>query len=58
MQVIKMADSKKTRRDDADGRQAALNAVLDQVEKQFFPFFWAWAITSSVRVVFPDDSGP
>ena len=30
-----MADSKKTRRDDADGRQAALNAVLDQVEKQF-----------------------
>ena len=35
MQVIKMADSKKTRRDDADGRQAALNAVLDQVEKQF-----------------------
>ena len=30
-----MADSKKTRRDDADGRQAALNAVMDQVEKQF-----------------------
>ena len=30
-----MADSKKTRRDDADGRQAALNAVLHQVEKQF-----------------------
>ena len=30
-----MADSKKTRRDDADGRQAALNAVRDQVEKQF-----------------------
>ena len=30
-----MAYSKKTRRDDADGRQAALNAVMDQVEKQF-----------------------
>jgi recombination protein RecA len=30
-----MADSKKTRRDDAGGRQAALNAVMDQVEKQF-----------------------
>ena len=30
-----MADSKKTRRDDADGRQAALNAVMDQGEKQF-----------------------
>ena len=30
-----MADSKKTRRHDADGRQAALNAVMDQVEKQF-----------------------